>query len=84
MSWATENAEFRGQVALRSDCHSVLDLEEGTVQRGDGGSAEKGQRPGAFGRADDLSMSLERGAHRTNTLRNRSHVVGKCGEICRH
>lgn len=72
MNWATENAEFRGQVALRSDCHSVLDLEEGTVQSGGGGSTEKGQRHGAFSRADDLSMSLERGAHRTNTLRNGS------------
>lgn len=71
MNWATAYAEFRGQVVLRSDCHSVLDLEEGAVQSGGGGSA-KGHRPGTFSRADDMSMSVERGAYRTNMLRNRS------------
>lgn len=50
----------------------VLDLEEGTVQSGGGGSVEKGQRPRAFSRTDDVSMGIERGAHRTNTLRNGS------------
>lgn len=50
----------------------VLDFEEGTVQSGGGDSVEKGQCPKAFGRAEDMSMSIERGAHRTNMLRNSS------------